>query len=55
MRIYTIEAWVMGEKVILFHRASTQTTANEWLLNNEERLTEKGFSGFEVDSYSEDY
>lgn len=55
MRMYIIEAWIVGEKVTLFHRPSTQRTVDEWMEDNEQRLSEKGFSGFTIDSYTEDY
>lgn len=55
MRMYVIDAWVLGEKVNLFYKPSTQRTVDEWMKENEKRLTDKGFSGFDIYSYSEDF
>lgn len=54
MRIYLITACVLGERVTLFYKPSTQRTVNEWYENNVPRLTEKGFSDFDVYDYKED-
>lgn len=55
MKIHIITAWVLGEKVTLFHRPASQRMVDTWMEDNAKRLRDKGFSAFEVDSYYEDY